>query len=770
MPANGTYDRWDEQSARALTSEVITMKFLHSNTSVPVPRVFGFSSTTANPIKCPFILMEYIEGISLFHGWYYPKSVASQEAFREKAIANIAKAMAQLNTFTFPKSGSLRSVSCNKAIDIGPYRKVDLFTEFELLKSGEYEGKVFFSQHGPFTDPKDYFLTSLNEHDKTKQSPCLQGQRKLLRLFINWFFQATSGDTPGSDFVLTHPDFNLQNIIMGEDGSVRGFIDWDGVAAVPRCLGNEEYPLWLTSDWDPYWWNYDLELERPIDENDPVMGPAEMERYRALYVRSIETALQQQNGQEHVPQQTTTQMTDGGCQRFSRTKVSPLARSLYIAANEPLSLESQVELIFDKITALTRGEDFTDPSHTTDGRASAHYHKIDHDVNHQVNSVGGPPIIQEFPLLDTQSSSQGPLSSLETTASDTNTASQVADQVQSISLDKGSLLNPEDRYSIAVEQNTEAGGQQIVAETSPSGLRATISHKENDTGRKRRRDFTMWASTILRYLILLPAFPILFLDWLQAWGISPIMASFIGLLFCGSKPVSNSVAFALGGLFYAWLIDQVFSEQKTWSKKYGSKKIAKGFNYVPSVRFDQSDHGNINIRHGHSPKTKTLKYKPSLASLTQPSPAKSHSSSASDSSDKDSPLFDRPRSRNTSSSATSTDTHLTEPSVAPASPPSPHPSQHQNGNDHPISSGQPTAQDLRGLPTEECVERIKRIWEEDPTHDFGTFTVRDVYNALSKGSLDGTRMRRLKVGFQRLLAELDAEFEGFDGLGFRDEI
>ncbi len=69
----------------------------------------------------------------------------------------------------------------------------------------------------------------------------------LLRQLINWI-----PDPSGvNSFVLTHRDFDIQNLIVSEDGELRGIIDWDGVAAVPRTLGNERYPEWLTRDWDP---------------------------------------------------------------------------------------------------------------------------------------------------------------------------------------------------------------------------------------------------------------------------------------------------------------------------------------------------------------------------------------------------------------------------------------------------------------------------------------------------------------------------------------
>lgn len=188
IPANGSYHRWDEQSAHALVSEVCTLKLNYNNSSVPVPRIYGFNSTTANPIKCPFILMERVEGYPLFYGSFYTESSADQQIFRERAMASIAKAIVQISTFTFAKAGPLQYNSRDEALDVGAYRKVDHFAEYDRMKSG-LESITTYSQQGPFVDPKDYFVTSLNKEDTSGLSHRHQGQRKLLRLLSDGSFK-----------------------------------------------------------------------------------------------------------------------------------------------------------------------------------------------------------------------------------------------------------------------------------------------------------------------------------------------------------------------------------------------------------------------------------------------------------------------------------------------------------------------------------------------------------------------------------------------------
>ena len=49
-------------------------------------------------------------------------------------------------------------------------------------------------------------------------------------------------------FVLPHPDFACQNVLISEDGTLTAVIDWDDVHTVPRCIGYTRYPNWITRD------------------------------------------------------------------------------------------------------------------------------------------------------------------------------------------------------------------------------------------------------------------------------------------------------------------------------------------------------------------------------------------------------------------------------------------------------------------------------------------------------------------------------------------
>ena len=74
------------------------------------------------------------------------------------------------------------------------------------------------------------------------------GIDKFLGMFIDW---APLNAEDAEDFVLSHPDFDIQNFLVYPEEKLCGIIGWDGAAVVPRCIGNRSLPGWLTRDWDP---------------------------------------------------------------------------------------------------------------------------------------------------------------------------------------------------------------------------------------------------------------------------------------------------------------------------------------------------------------------------------------------------------------------------------------------------------------------------------------------------------------------------------------
>ncbi|KAL8959575.1 MAG: hypothetical protein Q9193_003588 [Seirophora villosa] len=776
LPGNGIYDQWDEQSARALTSEVMTMKLIYNNSSVPVPRIFGFDVTTANPLKSPYILMERIDGDNLFIAWFFNKSRTGQDRFRESVMASVAKTMVQLNTFTFAAAGALYYDPVMKSFEVGPYRKVNHYTS--------YGDTNRYSQQGPFTDPKGYFLASLNRNDTEELSPTRQGQIKLLRLLIEWFFQASSTKEDLTGFVLTHPDFAVQNIIVGKDGSIRGLVDWDGVVAVPRCIGCNEYPLWLTVDWDPHYWNYDPTLECITAE--PVMVPAELEHYRAAYVKAMETAL-------HDESQRTSSTTDSNGPRkgngkghsATTTKVSCLARSLYISANEPKALEYNLDMIVEKITNLTAGQRFED------GPRDIYIHTGQPGGSQGMGSLDGRRSQHESMPHEVGDSLQGDLPAVEADLGLLTSASDICEAAEPAPLDGVSAPDDTDGTRIIVQHETASIAELALAKITNSASLLDNAPHTDAAVEEEQQSLLTWVSRICIFILSMPILVTMLLMWLHALSKVRVVLLFAFVLFSSSSITVNTMVMLLYGLFFVNAPSKgkphLMLKITRWMVTCWSTGIrhtsalslqARGRISCPEVPKSASAnefYGDIVDRVDATGKHEAE----SLPHFQPPSPPSDTTHAAYQHSDAkdlpptrevqaaeaDSGLGDdsSEKSDKSSQSDKSDTTNITVPSLERR------PDHTGAGAVYRRQCLGPAGEDLFAMTSEERLERIEQIWKEDPTYDFGGFMERDLYNGLFHGKLDAARMRRLKIGFQRLLASLDDRFADFDGLTLSSE-
>ncbi|KAL8864249.1 MAG: hypothetical protein Q9198_009993, partial [Flavoplaca austrocitrina] len=447
--------------------------------------------------------MERIDDIPLSRGWYQHDGPAgSLDRFREQALRDIAKAMVQLNTFSFQRAGALQYNAASQTLDIRPYRKVDFLHEYELMKVGNIDVATHYVERGPFSDPKDYFIDTINSDIVTKLSPKLQGQRNLLRLFIDWFFEATQQQS--SDFVLAHPDFNLQNVLVGQDGSLRGLVDWDGVGALPRCVGCEEYPLWLTRDWDPHWWNYDPIKESMIDEDgDPVMTPRELDRFRNFYAQSIEAALNEQD-----PERPTSGPRTLG----STTRLSSMARCLYVAANEPLSMTYNVSMIMEKIMTITSDEDSGDDTIFSDsGYGEGEFPSSFYEMEIELRSTC---------LIDT--------------------AGTDVPSMEEEGIDDSSECHP-------VENGEDVSLQDHFSTKTP----LPWHYKP-----------VPWTSLVLFYFLYLPASSLLFANWIQSLNIFPTTILFASLLTTNTHFLSRLAVMILAAQLFTRILASTFWDER----------------------------------------------------------------------------------------------------------------------------------------------------------------------------------------------------------------
>ncbi|KAJ5765959.1 uncharacterized protein N7511_003575 [Penicillium nucicola] len=226
-------NKWDELSASALTSEANTMRLLKRQTTIPLPDILDFSSTTQNPLRCPYIIMSFISGISLYNIWFGGRlegvSPDTTHLSRIRALESIASAMAQLDSFSFRTSGRVVFDNHGNSSQVKSMRRVDHKATLDrwFVHKVPADDPIYI-KFAASSDPKEYYSLMLDIHPE-------------------------------------HNKLDIQNFIVSEDGELLGVIDWDGVAAVPRTLGNERYTGWPTRDWDQAMYDYQESMEDGVE-------------------------------------------------------------------------------------------------------------------------------------------------------------------------------------------------------------------------------------------------------------------------------------------------------------------------------------------------------------------------------------------------------------------------------------------------------------------------------------------------------------------------
>ncbi|KAK4150365.1 hypothetical protein C8A00DRAFT_18087, partial [Chaetomidium leptoderma] len=336
IPINGTPSYWNTLCADELESEARTMQLIRKRTTIPLPDVFEFCKTLDNPLRCPHIWLSFIPGISLYDFWFAePPGMSEEDCYRRRTrvLNDVAAAMVQLSQFSFREGGRL-VFSDGRPPGVGCRRELDIDEFAERLAQDNPDHMPVYFPSGPFKTAKEFYTSALNRQ-KPGSSEFLLGQTRLLRFFVDCIDDFFAADA--HSFVLNHPDLDMQNLLVSPQGDLVGIIDWDGVGAWPKFLGNLSYPGWLTRDWDPGMGG---------DESDGVLHNPEMRealpqtlaRYRKVYQNAIRDALSKQKIQ--------------GDSQTHHTSATLITEIFYIAASNGTDREMILRRIVQEIAGL----------------------------------------------------------------------------------------------------------------------------------------------------------------------------------------------------------------------------------------------------------------------------------------------------------------------------------------------------------------------------------------------------------------------------------
>lgn len=236
-------------------AEVVTLRWVHDTTSLPVPQVFGYDDSNDNEIGFEWILMEYMPGKSLWKQWRWismEKKVALAEQFAVfqselSGLGNERPLFTNIGTLEAPEidlgtNSSPIPLSEARQITTAPGRLVS--QQFFLGNHLGYE-----MPRGPFRSSHDWLSAMLgviiqhqtnvlnkpdDDDDAEEAEEILAAARTLVALIPKIFpSDPLAGPEPSA---LYHHDLNLNNILVDEEGQVTAVLDWECVSALPLWM------------------------------------------------------------------------------------------------------------------------------------------------------------------------------------------------------------------------------------------------------------------------------------------------------------------------------------------------------------------------------------------------------------------------------------------------------------------------------------------------------------------------------------------------------
>ncbi|KMQ44666.1 hypothetical protein HL42_4674 [Trichophyton rubrum] len=262
-------------------SEVATLDFLRGK-SIPVPKVYAWSSDKENEVGTEYIVMEKATGKPLTDRWF---NITPKEML--KLVTSYVDIEKKLFSFPFAAHGSLYYKET-----LPQNLRVDLYSPGELGDDrfciGPVTDYMFWSgkranfdlNRGPWQDHCQY-LQSIGEreiewtkkfgkplmndfpHNALENIPREISQDVYIDLLKKYLSLAPyilpqDPTDPMNKPTLRHPDLNPSNIFVSEEGEITCLIDWQYAAVLPLLLVAGNPPMFDNPDSEP-----PKDLEKP---------------------------------------------------------------------------------------------------------------------------------------------------------------------------------------------------------------------------------------------------------------------------------------------------------------------------------------------------------------------------------------------------------------------------------------------------------------------------------------------------------------------------
>ncbi|KAJ7102585.1 kinase-like domain-containing protein [Mycena belliarum] len=270
---------WSEALSKRMSLDRVSLDFIGTNTTIPVPKIIDCQTTEDNALGRPYTLTTFLPGTQLAKLWFDPTWFTDQH--RATVFQSLATLMSQLSAHEFPSIGQLNFDETHGVHFIGPF-----YPSSDSISDGETSPE---SICGPYQSTHVCLLSKIARQVDAAQGTTVISELHLLRTFAGMLPDPA---LDGAPFFLSHPDFGYQNILVDAEGNVTGIIDWDDAVVGPRQSAFARYPSWITRDWDPLMYTYrdssqggDAgDLSREAQEED---SPETLARFREEYLAAF---------------------------------------------------------------------------------------------------------------------------------------------------------------------------------------------------------------------------------------------------------------------------------------------------------------------------------------------------------------------------------------------------------------------------------------------------------------------------------------------------
>ncbi|GAD96296.1 predicted protein [Paecilomyces variotii No. 5] len=244
----------------AIASEAATIQFLHAR-DIPVPKLYGYSATNANPAGVEYIIMERASGVGLETRW-----LGMSKRERHKLASSFVEIEKKFLDLPFCSTGSIYFKT-----DIPSNHQSALFAagsegspDLDTFCIGPTADYMFWHgrrttldfHRGPWDHPATYLKSiAQKEVEWTRRYgesleldfphngvfPGKKSPEDYIRLLDKYLALApyllpNASDDPLNRPTLRHPDLNPNNIFVSADGSISCIIDWQHTRVEPRLL------------------------------------------------------------------------------------------------------------------------------------------------------------------------------------------------------------------------------------------------------------------------------------------------------------------------------------------------------------------------------------------------------------------------------------------------------------------------------------------------------------------------------------------------------